>query len=173
MHPGKVTGWMRFAGIGKKVPLELEGDFHRDIRGARIHLIGCTAETQTATEAERQMKGFARRQTGKVGDITAGLLPRDYVGYPYIEWYSDRNGRVVLELEPGQVEVIGTPIPADQSEPISREQQNRNLCEFLCAGATACRPSKGRRKSAVCSEPTKTPEAACGEKDAACKEVGP
>ena len=31
--PGKVTGWMKFAGKGKKVIFDLKGDFHRDIRG--------------------------------------------------------------------------------------------------------------------------------------------
>ena len=29
-----------------------------------------------------------------------------YAPYPYIEWYSDQNGRVVLELDASQVEVI-------------------------------------------------------------------
>ncbi|MCX5646696.1 MAG: hypothetical protein NTZ17_18770 [Phycisphaerae bacterium] len=77
-------------------------------------------------DAEDYMDGIAPQQTGKVGDITAGLPPVDYVNYPYIEWYSDENGRVVIELEPVQVEVIGTPIPACESDPISREQQKRN-----------------------------------------------
>jgi hypothetical protein len=30
------------------------------------------------------MKGFSKDQTGKVGDITAGLPPQDYVSYLYI-----------------------------------------------------------------------------------------
>ena len=50
---------------------------------------------------------------------------------PYIEMYADQNGRIVLELEPDQVQVIGTPIPASESEPVSREEQNRNMAEFL------------------------------------------
>jgi hypothetical protein len=29
-----------------------------------------------------------------------------YVDYPYIEWYSEANGRVVLELDPKQVEIL-------------------------------------------------------------------
>lgn len=36
-----------------------------------------------------------------------------------------------IELEPVQVEVIGTPIPAIESDPISRDEQNRNMSEFL------------------------------------------
>jgi hypothetical protein len=29
-----------------------------------------------------------------------------YVDYPYIEWYSEANGRVVLEVDPKQVEIV-------------------------------------------------------------------
>ena len=37
------------------------------------------------------------------------------VSYPYIEWYSEANGRVVLELDPGQVEVVGSEVqPSEQ-----------------------------------------------------------
>src|SRR5207244_2413334 len=34
--PGKVTGWMRFVGLKRQVTFDLKGDFHRDIRGAKI-----------------------------------------------------------------------------------------------------------------------------------------
>jgi hypothetical protein len=78
------------------------------------------------------MDGLASHQTGKTGDITAGLPPKDYVDYPYIEWYSDENGRVVIELEPIQVEVVGTPIPALESDPVSRREQAGNMAGFLC-----------------------------------------
>lgn len=77
------------------------------------------------------MKGFSKKQTGKVGDITAGLPPQDYVSYPYIEWYSEDNGRVVIELPNENVRVIGKPIPAEQCEPVSRQQQTENISEFL------------------------------------------
>ena len=102
--PGKVTGWMRFAGLKDKVTFDLEGDFHRDIRGAKIRFTNrCEA---TAKVAASEMKGFCQHQTGKAGDITAGLPPKDYVDYPYIEWYSVTNDRVVLYLEPHQVAVL-------------------------------------------------------------------
>jgi hypothetical protein len=128
--PGKVTGWMRFAGMNNKVTFDLKGDFHRDIRGAGIRLCSSGASADVA-EAARSMQGFAQHQTGKVGDITAGLPPRDYVAYPYVEWYGDENGRVVIELEGDQVTVIGQPMPAMESYPVSREEQARNMAEFL------------------------------------------
>ena len=129
--PGKVTGWMTFAGLKDKVTFDLEGNFHRDIRGAKIHFRGDAFEDNVDLDTGDYFEGFAQHQTGKVGDITAGLPPHDYGVVPYIEWYGDENGRIVLELEPVQVELIGTPIPAIESDPISRDQQRRNLAEFL------------------------------------------
>ena len=127
--PGKVTGWMRFAGMSKTVTFDLKGDFHRDIRGAKVHFIGDGKEKDPT--AASYMDGMAVRQTGKVGDITAGLPPHDYGRSPYIEWYGEDNGRVVIELYPSQVKVIGQPMPAMESYPNSREQQSRNMSEFL------------------------------------------
>ena len=133
--PGKVTGWMQFAGMKEKVTFELEGDFHRDIRGTRIRLKGEGRDDDP--ETAKYMETFSARQTGKVGDITAGLPPQDYSTYPYVEWYGDDNGRVVLELEPNQLDVIGTPLPYEQQGPISRAEQNGNMASFLSEVAQA------------------------------------
>ena len=133
---GKVTGWMRFAGMKDKVTFDLEGDFHRDIRGAKIRFRGDAAETEPPADAEQYMDGFASHQTGKTGDITAGLPPHDYGNVPYVEWFGEENGCVVIELEPTQVEVIGTPIPARESYSISWEKQRCNMAEFLGSVAT-------------------------------------
>ncbi|MFN3166384.1 MAG: hypothetical protein ACE37H_04895 [Phycisphaeraceae bacterium] len=102
---GKVTGELRFHGMDEPVVLELEGDFHRDIRGTRIHLYGDGDEVPA--DAKEYMQGMDARQVGQTGDITAGLEPADYVDYPYIEWYS-ANGRVVLELDHEQIIVEPT-----------------------------------------------------------------
>ena len=137
--PLQVTGWMRFAGMSEKVTFNLKGDFHRDIRGAKICFAGDGAD------AGRYMSCFAAHQTGDVGDITAGLPPRDYVDYPYIEWYSDQNGRVVIELEPEQVQLIGTaPPPARfgtvvgtvdcaKQRAFRKPQNDSNLRDARCA----------------------------------------
>lgn len=127
--PGKVTGWVQFAGMNDQVVLDLKGNFHRDIRGAKIRFTGNGCEEDP--KAAGRVKGLATRQTGEVGDITAGRPPHDYVDYPYIEWYSKENGRVVLEVSPDQIEVIGNPIPACESDPISREKQQQNMARFI------------------------------------------
>jgi hypothetical protein len=150
---GKVTGWMRFAGMKDKVTFDLQGDFHRDIRGAKIRL---THEYPgRERKAASEMEGFCQHQAGKAGDITAGLPPKDYVDYPYIEWYGDGNGRVVIELDASQVKVIGSPIPALESFPISREAQMGNMGEFLSAVAQDVGIPSG---SAICvGEPATRP----------------
>jgi hypothetical protein len=128
--PNKVTGWMQFADMKDKVTFDLEGNFHRDIRGAKIRFRGGADENESG--AEEYMQSFARHQTGKVGDITAGLPPADYVkDEVYIEWYGNQNGRVVIELEQDQLELLSRPIPACESDPVSREEQNRNMAKFL------------------------------------------
>jgi hypothetical protein len=131
---GKVTGYMHFAGVKGKIKFDLEGDFHRDIRGCKIRIKG---------EGEYKrgyMEGFEKVQKGNVGDITAGNPIGkdsngepiyDYSAYPYIEWYSDDNGRVVLELDKSQVKIIGTPIPAMESFPIDRAKQHQNMNNFM------------------------------------------
>ena len=134
--PNKVTGWMKFAGLKENVTFNLEGNFHRDIRGAKIHFTGDAYEGNFPEDVEKCMEGFALQQTGSVGDMTAGLPPHDYGSAPYIEWYSHQNGRVVIELEPVQLEVIGSPIPSCESDPISRKEQAENMAGFLCGLAT-------------------------------------
>jgi hypothetical protein len=79
-----------------------------------------------------------------VGDITAGLPPRDYVNYPYVEWYGRENGRVVLELGPDEVEVIGQPIPWQQSEPVDSEKTNELLTNYLAGVVNALQDPGGK-----------------------------
>ena len=135
---GKVTGWMRFAGVRGQVTFDLKGDFHRDIRGAKICFTGKAKGNEPG--AKLYMEDLAKHQKGAVGDMTAGLPPADYVsGFCYLEWYDDFNSRVVIVLGQDQVEVIGAPLPPDECEPVSRCEQNRNMAQFLAglAGQSA------------------------------------
>ena len=93
------------------------------------------------------MSGFSLRQTGKVGDMTLGRPPVDYVPYPYFEWYSEENGRVVLELDSDRVELMSQPIPFEESDPISREEQEANMAQFLRSLAEGLPNSEHSRDS--------------------------
>ena len=130
VQPGLVTGHLILNGMADPVMVMLQGDFHRDIRGASIKLRG-SDQPVDFDEARQLMEGFSKLQTGSAGDITAGLEPFDYVRYPYIGWYSHHNGRVVLELEPEQLTVIGTPLPWAGQPPIDAEATRQKLLQFL------------------------------------------
>lgn len=101
---GRITGWLRFAGLAEKVVLELQGDFEPDIRGRRISLKGVYPGKPAS--AVEYMKGFDPCQTGKAGHITAGWPPYSWTNYPYLEWYSESNDRVVMFLEPHQIAIM-------------------------------------------------------------------
>lgn len=131
---GKVTGFIKFLGMDKPCRIDLEGDFHEDIRGCLIELRNEKPEDRNGNfKPQREgsyMEGFDLEQKGKTGDMTFGLevtvtkgmwerfndkakekypvgsMVTPYVDYPYLEWYSKGNGRVVLELVPAQVKVI-------------------------------------------------------------------
>lgn len=96
--PGKVTGWMEFTGL-PRVVFDLTGNFHElecevsDAKGAKILLTGEGAE-----DPDYPIEGFTLEQTGKIGTISLSQQR------PRITWFSDINGRVVLELT--SIEVI-------------------------------------------------------------------
>jgi len=103
------------------------------------------------------MDGFASHQTGEVGDMTAGGPPVDYINTPYYEWFGEENGRVVLELDRAQVQVIGRPIPACESDPIPRSEQARKMANFLAGlSAEAQVPAVALGGRPLISDPTYT-----------------
>jgi hypothetical protein len=65
-EPGKVTGWMKFVGKKETVVFELEGNFHRDIRGAKVRLTG--KPDGSKEQASRYMQRFAKKQR-TCGDV--------------------------------------------------------------------------------------------------------
>jgi hypothetical protein len=133
--PGLVKGWIDFYRKGKEplhCTLGLDGDFHDDIRGHIIHFWN-DHPTDIGYDGSlgRIEPGFMdtmhTRQQGKVGDITA-----DHGGWAYIEWYSDRNGRVILNLPQENTEVLGEHVdlcklPPRKSHPEAFNQYMREL----------------------------------------------
>ena len=81
----------------------------------------------TLREAQRQE--FAERYRAH---IASGDPYYPYVDYPYIEWYSD-NGRVVLELDPSQVEVLGEGEPPKEKAPEELADDARKRKEAFLA----------------------------------------
>jgi hypothetical protein len=65
------------------------------------------------SEREKLRQEFAERYRAH---IAARDLYFAYVEYPYLEWYSD-NGRVVLELDQSQVEIVKIVVPLKEKTP--------------------------------------------------------
>jgi len=123
-----ITGWMTFVGIKGRVTFRLTGNFHTDIAGCRIRL-----RNPRPSGGAADVKGLSKVQRGAAGDITAGLSPKPYVDYPYIEWHSQANGRVVLELAPDQVEIVAGPVwqPKGSHTAQVRKQSQEQFTGFL------------------------------------------
>ena len=99
---GKVTGELRFVGRKRRVRLDLAGDFQGELRGKRLVLRHSHPEERNCVLGRGQsyMVGFKPVQRGEVGNIYL------YDGGVYIEWYGEKNGRVVIELCRTEVEVV-------------------------------------------------------------------
>ncbi len=65
------------------------------------------------SEREKRRQDFSERYRAH---IAARDLYYPYVEYPYIEWYSE-NGRVVLELDTYQMEVVKIVVPLKEKTP--------------------------------------------------------
>jgi hypothetical protein len=81
-------------------------------------------------EREARRREFAERYRAH---IEAGDLYYPYVAYPYIEWYSE-NGRVVLELDPSQMEIADV-VPPEAKTPTElledEKQRSKAFASFL------------------------------------------
>ena len=112
----RVTGRIWFEGLARPVELALTGNAWRDLAGLRLEFVNPVAVKKPLSADE--VAGFAARQTGVVGDCTASRrvkvpevtmdelmdLYRQRKPFPwhwgnslYLEWFSDTNGRVVIE----------------------------------------------------------------------------
>jgi hypothetical protein len=142
---GRVTGRIWFAGRADPVALDLAGDCWRDLAGRRLEFVNPAPQPG-------DLQGLAARQTGTVGDITASRkvkVPdfplsqlKDYyktgkkwtwhwANSLYLEWFSDRNGRVVIESASFQLTI--SPDIAWDMAPGEEEQQRGANAEGMDA----------------------------------------
>lgn len=147
---GLVRGTLWFAGRAEPVVLELKGDPWRDLAG---HVLRFTNPAPKAAEAGA-LDGFASRQTGAVGDITASRkvkvpectmdelmefykakkpFPWHWGNSLYLEWHSNRNGRVVIESASYRLEIVGEAAwtMTEDEEKQQRESNGQALNQFM------------------------------------------
>ena len=167
---GRVTGWLRLAGREERVRLELLGNCRPDLAGWRFRIVRLAPIPAWAEPVD--LDGFATEQIGEAGDILADQLLRHYdcpvgellarirAGEPpptdlrpalYLEWYSDRNGRVVIQDTRLGVERLGLRTFELTADDLRRENEDgeRRLDEtFLVLD-----PARRRSSAAAPSSP--------------------
>ncbi len=144
---GCVLGRIWFVDRNEPVELELQGNCWRDMAGRRLVF-------SNSHPRAYNLRGFASRQDGVVGDITASRrvkvpeIPHEQIGeyyrarkpFPwhwgnslYLEWHGARNGRVVIESADFQLEIVGdaewTLSPAEEIE--QRQANETAMTEFM------------------------------------------
>jgi hypothetical protein len=136
---GRVTGRIWFAGRAEPVELDLAGNCWRDLAGRRL-------EFANPEPKPGRLTGLAARQTGAVGDITASRkvkvpeIPMDQIGeyysrrqpFPwhwgnslYLEWFGERNGRVVIESAAFELKIVGD-AAWEMTSPEEEDQRRAN-----------------------------------------------
>ena len=112
---GRVTGQIWLLGREEPMTLDLSGDAWPDVAGSKLSFVNPNPEAQPEYD-----QGLRLHQTGSVGDITASqrvkklLVPEEewkkalreerfheipwvWANALYLEWFSDYNGRVVIQ----------------------------------------------------------------------------
>lgn len=144
---GRVTGRLWLHGRDEPLLLDLAGDCHRDLAGRQLEFVN--PRPQPADLAK-----LATAQRGRAGDITASRkvrvpdIPLDQIGeylaarkpIPshwgnalYLEWFGDRNGRVVLETADFDLRIVGEPAweMTEAEETRQREAAATSMEDFL------------------------------------------
>ncbi len=137
---GRTTGRIWLAGRGEPLVLNLDGDCWRDLAGTRLRFENPSAVAVPDSEA------LHADQTGIVGDMTASRknkvpavgeeefrrlyenkaeIPFEWRNTLYLEWFSEVNGRVVIESASYTLEI--SPHEWQMDEDAEEAQKLANL----------------------------------------------
>jgi hypothetical protein len=149
---GSIRGRIWLAGRDQPLRLELSGNCGRDLAGCLVTFVNPIVAATDGRDvkslpSEKGAADLAIQQAGNAGDITAsrkvrvfdvpleealrirnegGRPPEHLANVLYIEWFSDANGRVVIESSDYAIE-ISTPAwtlsPEEESEQIEASRQ--------------------------------------------------
>ena len=151
--PGKVTGLIWLKGLNQPVELKLKGNCYRDLAGAKL-----VFENPESTEGN--YTGLDICQEGVVGDITAskkvkipvdpetaigefvdGKIPYVIGNCLYLEWFSERNGRVLIETTDYKWTVTLPQWSLSENEEIEQRLRNQQaMFDFMDNLANAIEP---------------------------------
>ena len=138
---GRVRGLIWLLGRKEPLKLDLEGDAWRDVAGAKIQFVNPEPRRQKRQGELKQV------QQGIVGDITASRkvkhitasdeewqrcmeddkpIPFEWRNSLYIEWFSEENGRVVIETTDFETQVTEFTWQMDEAEEQAQQFANLN-----------------------------------------------
>jgi hypothetical protein len=146
---GWTLGWLELEGFPERLQLKLAGNCHPDLAGWKFRIV--RIEPELAAEQDDvqpfDFTGINFDQSGVVGDITADqvvkhfeiptkqLVRRLMAGEKpeftwrkclYLEWYSNHNGRIVIQSTRLEVERMGErafELTADEAQEQGRLNQ--------------------------------------------------
>jgi hypothetical protein len=149
--PGWTIGWIRLEGRAEPLKLKLAGNCHPDLAGWRFRIVRTepSPECQDASDCT----DIATDQSGTIGDVTADQVLQHYEcstdefvrrcfagNRPpttlrkalYLEWFSHKNGRVVIQSTRLAVERIGErAFELTEEEWIEQAKQNQEEMVFF------------------------------------------
>ncbi len=159
---GQVTGKLWIADREDPIILRLRGNAHRDIAGCHLSFVNTKVKPQASSQS------LATEQEGAVGDMTASrkvkipTIPDDEIyaridrkeAIPtclsnclYLEWFSQANGRVVIEGTDFKIRVSEpqwTLAPEEEAEQIDENSlQMRNFIEEIADRLSGEDPGSG------------------------------
>lgn len=141
---GSVRGRVWLAGQAEPLLLELKGNAWPDLAGCLLRF-----ENPGKPFADPRVEGLNPMQRGTIGDLTASRkvrvfdlpipealerlrkgesVPEHMANCLYLEWYSDANGRVVIESTEYQLEMSA---PLWQLSPEDEKQRQQQAAEGL------------------------------------------
>ncbi len=163
---GWTIGWIQLAGREEPLRLKLHGNCHPDLAGWKFRIV-CN-EVRGEQDSRLDVTGLATDQAGVIGDATAEILRRhcewpvgelagqiDKGSLPpttwkkalYVEWFSNLNGRVVIESTQLGVERMGVQAfeltPEQYQEQAHRNQEELDYFLEQVADALAQRQDGG------------------------------
>lgn len=149
--PGWTIGWVRLQGREEPLRLKLAGNCHPDLAGWRFRIVRIDPIPDWADAPDYE--GIATDQSGTIGDVTADQMLQHYECSSeefvrrihagdrppttlrkalYLEWFSNRNGRVVIQDTRLAVERIGErAFELTEEQWVEQAKQNQEEMSFF------------------------------------------
>ncbi len=164
---GQTTGKIWLAGRDAPLELNLAGDCWRDLAGTKLTFKNPQPKTPESGE------GLADDQSGVIGDMTASRryklpavdeeefdrlyqakeeIPYEWRNTLYLEWFSDENGRVVIETQDFELKLTQHVWSMDEDAEDAQKLANLNAMRDFMAQIIQRREPNDKEENTVTKE---------------------